>query len=620
MSFKLPSMSINKMIHHNDSEQHQIGDTIQKMAKVKVFYSFKDNESTCLCTFDLQLSSSQPTTNHWIPISLKKCLLSVCSSCPNQLLQNDNDMAIYTVNVEESNIGPTESLRDARSKVIWEGHGLLSTVLREDVNESIMVSGQIVPATMNESYDYIIQVLLQMHPIRRSQEYNMNMTTTSMTTTTTTTNNNTNINNTNTLPSMKSILSSDEQMYTSPPYHATNLPDNRSLSTSPTTKLSSFKPYSQTNPSLRSDIDFNHSLANTSPPYQSETPSEWSRRTSPPHPYEDTKRRKLTPPLNYPSTSSPPQQPIYPSPHPPQRSPPNSLLPLTRSPPPLTSHHYNHHHPNNNTNHHTINHTNNNNNSNNNTNTNNNNNNNNNTNRKTNVDTFYHQSRRKKRDTKPPNANDVRPYVQVEKGLNGKYILPVEVDSWTVISLGDVVWDREAFHNQRYIYPVGYCVKKWYRSMVDPHSDTQYTCQILDGGDEPIFQLEADDNPGEVYAGPTTTTIWTIVVRRAFAIRNMEYGHNPVGPDFFGLRKNTIAKMIQDLPNADKCKNYVWQTFEAITTNGSKGKAMRRSNTRASTSSSSTSSASEPTTTPLPQSTRLKQTSTSPMSEDIPVA
>lgn len=50
--------------------------------------------------------------------------------------------------------------------------------------------------------------------------------------------------------------------------------------------------------------------------------------------------------------------------------------------------------------------------------------------------------------------------------------------------------------------------------------------------------------------------------RRAFAIRNQEYGHNPVGPDFFGLRKNTIAKMIQDLPNAEKCSQYVWQTFE----------------------------------------------------------
>lgn len=64
----------------------------------------------------------------------------------------------------------------------------------------------------------------------------------------------------------------------------------------------------------------------------------------------------------------------------------------------------------------------------------------------------------------------------------------------------------------------------------------------------------------------------------------MDYGHNPVGPDFFGLRKNTIAKMIQDLPNADKCKNYIWQNFEAMSNN--KGKSVRRSNARLSSSSS----------------------------------
>lgn len=75
------------------------------------------------------------------------------------------------------------------------------------------------------------------------------------------------------------------------------------------------------------------------------------------------------------------------------------------------------------------------------------------------TDTYYHQSRRKKRDTKPPNANDIRPFVEVEK-KNGDYVLPAEVDSWTVLSLGSVVWDRAAFHNQRYIYPVGYRVKK----------------------------------------------------------------------------------------------------------------------------------------------------------------
>jgi hypothetical protein len=76
------------------------------------------------------------------------------------------------------------------------------------------------------------------------------------------------------------------------------------------------------------------------------------------------------------------------------------------------------------------------------------------------TDTYYHQSRRKKRDTKPPNANDVRPFVEIEKDNDGNPIFPAEVDSWTVLSIGSVVWDRAAFHNQRYIYPVGYCVKK----------------------------------------------------------------------------------------------------------------------------------------------------------------
>lgn len=67
---------------------------------------------------------------------------------------------------------------------------------------------------------------------------------------------------------------------------------------------------------------------------------------------------------------------------------------------------------------------------------------------------------------------------------------------------------------------------------------------------------------GNTWIHPSRKLINTHAIRRAFAIRNQEYGHNPVGPDFFGLRKNTIAKMIQDLPNASKCSQYVWQTFE----------------------------------------------------------
>ncbi|KAI8339441.1 hypothetical protein BC941DRAFT_420485 [Chlamydoabsidia padenii] len=552
-------MSLNKMLHSDEDTEYSDGSK-KRIGKVKVFYSFKDSDVTCLCSFELPILT--PTENErWIPISLKQCLLSVCLSCPDKLMRGvDYDMAIYTANIEESNIDQQQSLRDVRATVIWEGHGLLSNLLQDQNNSNIMVTGQLSKA-IDEPFDFNIQVLLQLHPIRRSQPVESPSSQQQHTSTQS---------HQHTLPPMKSLLTPDHhQVYStypsssssaSPPYQSSF--EQQKLISSNSNKLPLFRPFGTHQPPLRSELDFIPPLSSSS--YQStaqrpENPDWQKRSSSSSQPYDDQhKRRKLSPPL---PTSSTHHQPLNQHPHRYDSPPPPHLrsdtpMPSSTPPPPSTtfagalttgssssssakS-----------------------------------------TTRKTPVDTFYHQSRRKKRDTKPPNASDIRPYIEVDRDPNGRYILPVEVDSWTVVDLGTVVYDRAAFHNQRYLYPVGYCVKKWYRSMVDPHSDTQYTCQILDGGDEPIFQLEADDNPGEVWRGPTPTTVWTIAVRRAFKIRQMDYGHNPVGPDFFGLRKNTIAKMIQDLPNADKCKNYIWQNFEPITTTGTKNKAMRRSNTR----------------------------------------
>ena len=54
----------------------------------------------------------------------------------------------------------------------------------------------------------------------------------------------------------------------------------------------------------------------------------------------------------------------------------------------------------------------------------------------------------------------VRTYYDVDRDANGNYALPVEIDSWTVVDLGTIVYDRPAYHNQRYIYPVNYTVRK----------------------------------------------------------------------------------------------------------------------------------------------------------------
>ncbi|RCH96328.1 hypothetical protein CU097_003245 [Rhizopus azygosporus] len=465
-------MSINKILVNNQPLK------LEKRAKVKIFYTFNGSQKHCLCSFDMKIDTLDKDKK-WINVPLKQCLLSVCSSCPDQLIYKD--AAVYSANFEESlTVENWSPLHDAESNIVWEGHGLLSTVLNE---KEQYATGKLVLSS--DAYDCHIEVLIQLQPVQQQKEQQeQKQPSPSLE---------------NYLPPVRSIWDNNYAPPPPPPPKASPPPPQLPI-------LPWARPDSSRLPSIQ-----NHNYENQPIEYPPAIQRNWpgSRYDA------DTFIQKR-------KQASEPEQP-------PQKQPKKTKQAMTiRS---ITS-----------------------------TGT---------------TDTYFHQSRRKKRDTKPPNANDIRPFIEVEKNEDGEYILPAEVDSWTVLSLGTVVWDRAAFHNQRYIYPVGYRVKKWYRSMVDPHSDTQYTCEILDGGEEPIFQLNADDNPNECWRGPTPTTVWTIVVRRAFAIRNMDYGHNPVGPDFFGLRKNTIAKMIQDLPNADKCKNYIWQNFEAMS--NTKGKSVRRS-------------------------------------------
>ncbi|GAA5806325.1 hypothetical protein HPULCUR_011857 [Helicostylum pulchrum] len=516
----------------------------------------KGSDTHCLCSFDMRLDDFKD--RKWVSVPLKQCLLSVCSSCPDQLMNSNT--AIYSANFQESKTVENWSpLHDSRSNIIWEGHGLLSNILSSDhSNSQSQVTGKITSDSQltPNHYDCSIEVLIQLHPIRHSplqnhldhvpqQQYlppmrsiwNESMSSNYSSSPPPPLPHNNHINNTvNNSPTINiDRPTNNHQLSSSPLQKFHLLPSEQSQRDDTQQHLPSFASTAQREIQAKDDPGYQAT-------YASALDRNWppgSRYDSNSFEQEMVKRRRLS------SSQSGTTTPVVEI----------SQYDITKKP------------INNKTSPGHVQHT---------------------ALVSTATDTYYHQSRRKKRDTKPPNANDIRPFVEVERSKDGDYVLPAEVDSWTVLSLGAVVWDRAAFHNQRYIYPVGYRVKKWYRSMVDPHSDTQYTCEILDGGDEPIFQLNADDNPSECWRGPTPTTVWTIAVRRAFAIRNMDYGHNPVGPDFFGLRKNTIAKMIQDLANADKCKNYIWQNFEAMS--NSKGKSVRRSTTRLSYSSSAGSS------------------------------
>ncbi|KIJ64616.1 hypothetical protein HYDPIDRAFT_90370 [Hydnomerulius pinastri MD-312] len=148
----------------------------------------------------------------------------------------------------------------------------------------------------------------------------------------------------------------------------------------------------------------------------------------------------------------------------------------------------------------------------------------------------------------------------VPRDKKGRPLLPLNVGIMTVVNLGEVCM-REHFHTERYIFPVGYEVTRRYHSTVDPTSEAVYHCSILDGGDGPKFQIVASDVPDRPMIAGTATGAWSTIVKQANAIRNRQHSNSVSGPDFFGLGQNTIKHLIQELPNADRLRDYVWQHF-----------------------------------------------------------
>ncbi|KAI8600368.1 F/Y-rich N-terminus-domain-containing protein [Dissophora ornata] len=163
---------------------------------------------------------------------------------------------------------------------------------------------------------------------------------------------------------------------------------------------------------------------------------------------------------------------------------------------------------------------------------------------------------------KPALTMKVRKVQAIERDEARNVKLPVTVGIITIMNLGHVVYDRDAFHNERYIWPVGYKMSRSYNSMIDPHQQTTYTCSVIDDGEAPKFQIDAEDQPGKPIIAGTATGAWTHIVKAANLIRKRDHSNSASGPDYFGFSNATIAKMIQDLPNADKCKSYIMQRFE----------------------------------------------------------
>jgi hypothetical protein len=161
---------------------------------------------------------------------------------------------------------------------------------------------------------------------------------------------------------------------------------------------------------------------------------------------------------------------------------------------------------------------------------------------------------------KKSNNQDVKKnkrLIEVQRDLYGNVMFPINLGALTIHSVGNVVYDRPAYHTDKYIWPVGFKATRVYTSMKNVEERVSYTCEIKDGGPAPIFLLNCPefDEPIEE---KSATAAWTSVVKRVNEIKSEESGKkvftNVSGPEYFGLANPTVMKLISELPNAEKCE------------------------------------------------------------------
>lgn len=176
-------------------------------------------------------------------------------------------------------------------------------------------------------------------------------------------------------------------------------------------------------------------------------------------------------------------------------------------------------------------------------------------------------------DRKPPRAR--KPNSKIRKKVvqpipldaTGRPVFPIELGNLTIHSLGEVIQERNEFHCEDAIYPVGYVSTRVYGSLKDPTIKCIFTCKISDANGVPRFEIASDDNCPPIVGGTPDVCHSLLLQKINDALSLHVVSTRPRGNDFFGLTHPTVLNLIQSSPGTRKCVNYKWSKFE-VSKNG----------------------------------------------------
>ena len=159
---------------------------------------------------------------------------------------------------------------------------------------------------------------------------------------------------------------------------------------------------------------------------------------------------------------------------------------------------------------------------------------------------------------------------------HGQPQLPLTLNMITIHTLGNIVHDRPAYHNKRYILPVGFHSSRTYPSCLDATDGAliTYHSRILDNGPTPLYQVSPEGHPDVIFSSASSTGAWAAVAKAVASLRGKDSATSVSGPDYFGLSNPTVSMLIERLPGAQLCEQYAPKRYEVV---GGKGRVGAKS-------------------------------------------
>lgn len=131
------------------------------------------------------------------------------------------------------------------------------------------------------------------------------------------------------------------------------------------------------------------------------------------------------------------------------------------------------------------------------------------------------------------------------------------------MDFGRIEHERANFHSEKNFFPIGFKSVREHVSYVNPNERCNYICEILDGGQKPLFKLMCTDDPENPIIKDSSTGCWIVVCNKINDIQHNRKSKVTIsGTERFGLCDNNVCKYLQGLPNAKLCKKYVFKQLD----------------------------------------------------------